>query len=85
MKRKLKTKWKAVLTGLMTVLMLAAHAVTAFADEVYEPGIEPYYEKSYNIFSYVILIGGIILGLMIVTGIVLLIIFTVRRKKRRKS
>ena len=78
----MKEKMKRVWILLSAALLSLSDAVPAFADEIYEP---PNYEKSYNIVSYFLLFAYIIVGLMIVTGIVLLIVFSVRRRKRKKA
>ncbi len=80
---------KSGLKKLVTVLTVWSvgffSAVRSFADDIYEPEIEPVFEKSYNIFSYFIIVGLAVLLLSLITGIVLLIIFGVRRKKRREK
>ena len=78
MKEKMKRVWILISAAMLSLFA----AVPVFADEIYEPPIP---EKSYNIVSYFLLFAYIIVGLMIVTGIVLLIVFSVRRRKRKKA
>ena len=55
--------------------------VAVFADEIYEPMPGDYQ----NIMPYVILIAALVIGVQLVAGIILIIIFSVRKKKRRKE
>ena len=56
--------------------------VAVFADAV-APDLPPGDYR--NVMPYVILIAALVIGVQLVAGIILIIIFSVRKKKRRKE
>jgi len=66
--------------SLLALILQLLLSVPAFADEIYEPMPGDYQ----NVMPWVILIGAAVIGIQLIAGIVLIIIFAVRRKNRRR-
>ena len=77
----MKEKMKRAGLLLAAVLMMLVTKVQAFADEIYEPVPEPGDYR--NIVPWMILIAVVVIGVQLITGIVLIIVFSVRKKKRK--
>ena len=76
MRKHIKRIW-LLLSG---AAMMFLTAVPAFADEIYEPPMPGDYR---NVVPWMIVIAAVVIGVQLITGIVLIIVFSVRKKKRR--
>ena len=77
MKEKMK---RAVLFFSAAAVMLVS-SLSVFADEIYEPMPGDYQ----NVMPWVILIAAAVIGIQLIAGIILIIVFSIRKKKRRKG
>ncbi len=77
----MKEKMKRMMLFFFGAALMLAASLPAFADEIYEPMPGDYQ----NVMPWVILIGAAVIGIQLIAGIVLLIVFSVRRKKRRNK
>ncbi len=77
----MKAKMKRLMLCFFGAMLMLAVSLPVFADEIYEPMPGDYR----NVMPWVILIGAAVIGIQLIAGIVLIIVFSVRRKKRRNQ
>ena len=77
----MKEKMRRIALLLSAALLNLAIAVPVFADEIYEPVPGDYR----NIVPWLIIIIGSVIANLVIAGVVLIIVFSIRKKKRKNQ